>query len=201
MNLPVYALYIESENSSSVYLDDERYDDFYERYFIGKEMAKDWEPPPFKIDDPNLSLKDFVAGTLMAPLVSEKSKRALFHLLRNHAEFLPCMDIKNIPYYVLNVTRLVDCIDLNNSEVSYHPTEPGRILNIMQFRFQEDKIENVPVFKVPQDTGIIFVRRPFVDVVIKERITGVGVEDPSNMTFMKDHVSGVEGLPVKSRSG
>ncbi len=99
MSTKVYALYIDSNDSLGVYLGDKEYDDFYTNNFIGKKMTQWWSPPPYKIENPRLPLKDFIAGTLMAPLVSERAYTVLFPLLKEYAEFLPCLKINNIMYY------------------------------------------------------------------------------------------------------
>lgn len=193
----IHALYLDSENSVGVYLDDENYDGFYQHNFRGKPMKDHWKPPPYIIESPKAKLKDFLAGTLMAPAVSERAKKALEPLIAPYVEFLPAITIRNVNYFDLNVIKLVDCVDLENSEISYAPGNSGKIMSIYQFSFIEDKIENVPIFKVPQDPGLIFVNDDFVKVVLDNKLTGVGVQDPSKRTIMKPPVSTCEGLPVK----
>ena len=158
-------------------------------------MQDNWKAPPYIIESPNAKLKDFLAGRLMAPLVSERAKNTLEPLIVPYVEFLPAITIRNINYFDLNVIKLVDCVDLENSKVSYAPGNSGKIMNIYQFSFIENKIEDVPIFKVHQDTKVIFVNDAFVKVVLDNELTGVGVQDPSKMIMPP--VSTCEGLPVK----
>lgn len=181
MDEQIYIMYIDSEKSVNVYIDDERYDFFYENNFNGNSMIDGWEPPPFIIEDEKLPLKDFVSGTLFAPLISQKAKDSLYPLIKDYVEFLPCMKIKGTHYYILNVIKIVDCVDLENSNISYSSGQPQRILNIMQFEIDNEKTEDVPIFKVPQDTGVIFVTKSFIDEIVKFKLTGIGVENPSTL--------------------
>lgn len=199
VNTDVYALYIDSNKSLNVYLDDEKFDDFYEKNFRGMKMAKNWASPPLKLSGATLPLKDFVSGILAAPLVSENARITLVPILTSYVEFLPAIKLRGIPYYFLNVIKMVDCLDIKNSEIDYTSDNSGRILNVRQFSFVQTKLPNAPIFKVPEDPGIIFVRDPFIKVILNNKLTGIGVQNPSQLTIMKPAVSAYVGLPISRK--
>jgi hypothetical protein len=75
---------------------------------------------------------------------------------------------------------MVDCLDLNRSEVVYFDHDPKRIMDIHTYAFLPNRVEDVPVFKVPERQGSgVFVTQKFVDAVIAKKLIGASFADPS----------------------
>lgn len=150
--------------------------------FIGKPMKNGWQPPEIRIMSKTRPLKDFVSLMLKSPVFSEKAKNALESLIGKYVEFLPLIELKNRLYYAVNVIYLADCLDHDKTVFTY---VQGKIICIEDIQFIYEKIPDVPIFKVPQDIGTVFVRQPFVDVVIQNQLTGAIFFDPNAKLFEK----------------
>lgn len=183
----VFFLYIETKDSCDYGFDaDDEIDywEFRQTTFVGKKLSTNWELPSHELDDVKLPLRDFVRGYTEAPFVSKYAYNGLRDVLGEHVEFRSIGTLRDEEYYVMNVLTVFDCLDLEKSIISYSPDEPDRILSVNKFIFT-DNIPNVPIFKVPQDTGKIFVKMPFIDCIRKNKITGVGFEKPTDIGLIR----------------
>jgi hypothetical protein len=130
-----------------------------------------------------------------SPFVSEKFRKVMSLVLGRHVEFLPLTQLRGLDYYVLNVTTVVDCLDLSKSDILNDTDEPGKILHIDKFVFDPQRLIPAPVFKVPQDVGNIFVAQPFIDAARSGGLSGIGFDDPEDIRLVKGR-SPVEGFPT-----
>jgi hypothetical protein len=146
-------------------------------------MVGIWAPPPVKVDGKSLRLRDFVSWMLQAPVVSLKAKECLEPLISPFVEFLPLVELRGIAYFAMNVIQLVDCLNYGDSEILYSKSDPDRILRIKEYRFRSDRVRTVPVFKVPEVPSDVFVMQPFVDLIIRTRLTGAKFADPGVNPF------------------
>lgn len=157
-------------------------DAFYFRVnFVGASMEAKWAPPPLELLSAKSKVRDFVSGSAGIPVVSSRAKTVLQPLTVDQCEFLPLIEIQGEQYYAINVTNIIDCLDIERSDVRYFTGEPKRIMAIHQFIFDEHKIPGTAViFKIPDLlTTIPFVTKPFVDAVIANHLTGAAFADPS----------------------
>jgi hypothetical protein len=134
-------------------------------------------------------------GSFQAPLVSEKFRDALSPLVNGCAEFLPLMKLRKENFYVLNVVKLVDCLDLQRSDILYASDEPGKILHIRKYVFDQGRLEEAPLFKVPEDVGNIFVSGRLLRLACEYKLSGIGVDDPHDIRLAKNK-SPVAGFPT-----
>lgn len=121
-------------------------------------------------------------------------------MLHEHCEILPLTDLRGKPYFAVNVLTSIDCFDAENSDVTYSSEDPTRIIYFGNHHLHADRIPpDVPIFKVPEDAGSVFVTQPFVDVVISDRLRGAAFMDPHVNAFHKimrgEPLNVVAGLP------
>jgi len=147
-------------------------------------MQHDWCAPKFSIIRPSKPVRDFVSWTLAAPIVTQRSKDSLEPIIGEFVEFLPFATIRSKILYAVNVIKLIDCLDLERSELTYVPEEPGRVIFASKYVFNKEKVRSVPIFKVPQSLHI-FVSDVFADVVVNAKLTGAGFDDPENILWVK----------------
>lgn len=160
--------------------------DYFRSHFVAEPMLSDWCPPPIRIEGKSKRLRDFVSWMNSAPVVSEKGRQALEPLLSGHCELLPLIELRGKPYYALNVLTKVDCLDHANSQILYANDDPMHILRIKSYGFNEDQVPpDIPIFKIPDDVGSVFVTRTFVDAVIASELRGASFEDPRSDPFGK----------------
>lgn len=140
-------------------------------------VMKDWEPvlaEPIieNAKDRRNELGDFPTFWSL-PTVSKRASIALKDLLDGNAELLP---IQNQSYFIVNVTRLVDALDEENSVLKRFPSS-GSIMRIESFAFHEEALDNIPIFKLPQYKRVdVFVSQEFKDRVESANLMGFEFE-------------------------
>lgn len=153
--------------------------DYFQTHFVGKAMRDDWRPPPVKVYGKSLRLRDFVSWMVQSPVVSEKAKNTLDPVIGDLVEFLPLVELKRQHYFAMNVIKLVDCLDRNESKIVFSPNRTNEILSIKTYHFVPSRVEDCAVFKLPDAPSVVFVRQSFVNVVIRSRLTGAKFADPA----------------------
>lgn len=170
--------------------------DFFSEKFDGRSMALDWVQPETGILGRSKKVKDFVSWMLCAPVVSEFAKECLEPIIGDYCEFLPLITVKNKKLYAINVLKLIECIDLEKSDIGYLVSNPKKISRISKYFFYLEKLEDVPIFKTKEYPSHVFVRRKFADVVINNNLTGSVFIDPSVNPF-DALLKGVSGNVLK----
>jgi hypothetical protein len=162
----------------------EDYIDWLQR-FDGSSLASSWKPLTVEVipeeDDPPAS--DFPALALHMPIFSKKATLALKETLDKHGELLPLL-CKDGEYYAYNVTRVIDILNEDKSNLVRFPN--GRILDIKDYSFNSAELGDCPIFKLPQTPLMdVFVTEAFKQKVEESGLTGftfkfVGNVLPSN---------------------
>jgi hypothetical protein len=160
--------------------------DYFQEHFVGKAMDSSWTPPPIRIEGKSLPVRDFVSWMMSAPVISEKARGVLQPLLIEHCEILPLIELRRKMYYAINVLTMVDCLDEEKSDILYAPDDPEYVLSISRFILRENKIPgDVAIFKIPQDVGVVFATKRFVDAVKANQLRGAMFLDPAASQFGK----------------
>ena len=164
MNL--FVLRADVNNYRSVIYTDE--DDIIEfnRRFNGSSLKKTWTSQyKFRFArNPRLSAKGDTPGlSSHIPVFSSRAVTALSDLLQGNGELLPIV-CDDEYYSIFNVTRVVDALDEENSELTLF--SDGRIMDIDRHAFFPEKLKGIHVFKIPQIVLMdVFVTDAFVDRV------------------------------------
>lgn len=174
--------------------------DYFKSHFVGQPMYKKWSPPEVRVQGRTKRARDFVSWMSSAPVISEKAHQVLGSLIADHCEVLPLIELRGTSYYAINVLRTIDCLNHADSDILYADDDPLHIIRISSYVLDMDKvIKDVPIFKIPDDFGAVFVQRHFVDAVIKHGLRGASFEDPSAEPFGKiirgETLNVVPGLP------
>lgn len=180
----VYQLYVDVKGCVTYRfeIDDLDYwDEFRRSYFRGQPLPAGWCMPPVEFGATDKPLHDFVWGSEV-PFVSKRAKQALETITGNDVQFWPIGKVKGRDYFIFNVINLIDCLDLDRSEILYASDEPEKVLGVRKAVFVRRRLpEDVVVFKVPQDTGIIYSTGALVDCIREHELTGVGFEHPDDV--------------------
>jgi hypothetical protein len=158
---------------------------YFWTHFAGKPMRAKWRTPKFGILGKSRTLRDFVGWALAALVITQKARDSLEPLIAPHVEFLPFATIKGKKLSAVNVLQVTDCLDAEASGVKYADDEPERPISVDKFVFVEEKLRPVPIFKVPQSMGHIFVSDEFACAVVRDKLTGAGFDDPENILWVK----------------
>ncbi len=135
-------------------------------------MKKPWTDVKFGWDPDMLSkLKgDYPSLIPGVPVFSRAAVAVLRDLLEGVGEILP-VKIAGEEYFIYNLTRIIDALDESHSVLSRF--DDGRVFYIDEHFFFGDKLEDAPLFKIPQmPDSSIFVTDVFVKRVKKAKLKG-----------------------------
>lgn len=144
--------------------------------FEGDSRMKGWIAPQMawildEQGDAKRAITDcpnFVSGV---PVLSARAVAALGPLLADVGELLS-LDFAPHSYYAVNVTRVIDALDEQQSEVVRFPSS-GRIMTVNSFAFRRPAVANQAVFKEFRlARSSVFVLDAFVEAVTQARLTG-----------------------------
>lgn len=114
---------------------------------------------------------DFPYLTPGVPVFTPRSLTAVKDLLEPHGEILPLRSEDGV-FFAYNITRIVDCLDVANSQVSFF-RDGVRIMDVKRYAFFPERIAGIPIFKIPQfPRSEVFVTDEFVQRVRDHGLTG-----------------------------
>lgn len=119
---------------------------------------------------------DYLRNPLSLPLCSHRFRDTVLAMCAGQVEFVPIRLHSpagmNDQYLFMNVTRQVDCVDMERSVV---PKRPGRTKpHVIEFAFADDRIpDGVHILKVPECSTSIFLSEPLARSFIGS-FTGFG---------------------------
>jgi len=140
-------------------------------------LGEDWVSPPMLIrrdryDDAQLpELCDFpIPYDSHALVMGEKAMVCLSSFLRPFGELLP-LESNEGRYWILNVTRVVDALDLEMSE--WLPVE-GAAPILWRPAFKQEVLKNEAVFRLPSKfrKSQTYFTQLLVDEISRHRLTG-----------------------------
>ncbi len=147
--------------------------------FDGSPRANGWRSVPMKRitrDDRGRQFRpsDFPWLGYHAPLLRRRAAEALRDFLAPYGELLP-LECAVAELYVLNVTRVIDGLDIEHSDAVTLPST-GTVAMIMRYVFRPEVVQGVHVFKIPQQphAGTVYVDDEFVNLVKQSGLEGVG---------------------------
>lgn len=135
-------------------------------------VAALWRPLAVKTivetpDDEGKVLSDF-PPCWVTPTFSAKAVLMLRDLLARHGELLP---LRNYPYYLYNVTTLVDALDMSASDIQWFSS--GSIMSIEKCVFRASSLDGSAIFRIPQFRRVnVYVDARFKDRVAESGLTG-----------------------------
>jgi hypothetical protein len=97
---------------------------------------------------------------------------ALRQMLLPNGEILPLATEDMTPLYVLNVTRIIDALDLKRSEIIRFPGS-DRIMLIRSAVMFEPLVRSVDVFRLPHRASSTYVSNRFVQTVQECGLEGI----------------------------
>ena len=131
--------------------------------FDGREKINDWKPVKVK----RMYDRQFSNTPGFLPHIPVFDKKAIYilgDLLKGNAEILP-LDCENGDFYVINVTKVLDCVDYEES--SYKTFSDGkRIMRFTKYVFDSGKVAEHHLFKIRDER----LKRPFVSDEFRKRV-------------------------------
>ncbi|HEY0601659.1 MAG TPA: DUF1629 domain-containing protein, partial [Herpetosiphonaceae bacterium] len=112
---------------------------------------------------------------------NERAWQVLEPLLGQSVEALPLRTDEHT-YYAINVLVVLDCLDMDRSEIQYFPS--GGIMYIDRYVFEEGCVDEHPIFKIQG--------AELKEVLVSEQVKAV-VE--------QNHLAGFVFVPIASPVG
>ncbi len=152
------------------------------RRFDGHRLPPTVECPEFEALEQGLQTSDFPGLTSHIPVFSPRAWAVLEDLLLAAGECVPLRcEMESGTYRALNVTCLVDALDVERSQVKRFRS--GRIMRVLRYAFVAEKLTGLPLFKIPQ--------RPLQDVYASdafvERVVASGLDGFVFKLLWADH--------------
>lgn len=114
--------------------------------FIGKPLQATWTPPSLYFGEGiRTDFPGHVAGTVIA---SDRAVAALSSLIENDVEILP-ISIEGGGYWLLNITRVVDCLDYQHSQIRRSHFS-DTISEIEKYVLHTEPLHGVHLFRMPE---------------------------------------------------
>ena len=123
-------------------------------------------------------LTDYLSNNLGWFIVSTRFKDILTELGVKEIQYLAINiinseDNKEVNgYYVANVLNVVDALNLENSDYSVVEFEGEKIYSIRKFAVNNDKVNNIDLFKLKGQEISLFASESLKALVDKNKITG-----------------------------
>ncbi len=172
--MTIYMLGADANRYENLMLErEEDYDKVLDK-FDGAPMRASWRPLRVRVlldeDHKGRPPSDFPSLDGTIPVFSGRGVEALRDLLEPNGEILP-LDCAEGVYYAFNVTRVVDALDVERSELKLF--DDGEIMNVAQYELRAQKLDAVPIFKLPQVARMYsFVTDEFVSRTTAAGLTG-----------------------------
>lgn len=127
-------------------------------------------------------------------LLSDRGVRVLFDVIEHDAELLP-VDCDLGEYWLVNVTTVLDCIDIERSR--YETFASGKIMFFREYWLKDDVMEGHDIFVMEGQRRI----GPFVSDAFKERVEECGITGFSfNLVWDSSLGHTIEPLGVIARA-
>ncbi len=144
----------------------ETFPEFYPRKhddtkWVAPRLAATWTPQKLIVDEwPENDYHGEGAPAYLTPVFSPRAVEGLREFLEPNGELLPVLTHLGT-YYAYNVTRVVDVLDLQKSDVSWSAGKTSRAHEVNRFEFKES-VKDLTIFKIPQMPVAIYITEPFV---------------------------------------
>ena len=91
--------------------------------------------------------------------------------MESNGELLPLIS-KSGEYYLYNLLTVSDVLDIENSTCALLFEHPPFAVSIDHFVFHEERLKGLSIFRVPKESGSIFVTDEFVRRVEEANLNG-----------------------------
>jgi len=149
-------------------------EDYLERFleyeFDGRSLVAQWNPLPVRLLE-KIEKSDTPSLSGSVPVLNRKAINILYDLLEGSVELLPLIsDIDE--YYVLNVTKVIEAINHEKSEIKRFASS-GRIMRFVKYSFIAEKLKETHIFKITDmPKAHVFVSDQFKDRALNNGLKG-----------------------------
>jgi hypothetical protein len=157
----------------------------WEDGLLGEPRSADWEPieivPAEEDPDVPLPLGPIADITTVNAAIrncvwSPRARAALEPHVGQCGEFLR-LRCKEADWVLFHVTRIIDALDENASEIVYFPGPQRKVLRLVKVVFKPRMLEGELMFRIPQRSSAdVFVTERFVQLVEQHGLVGFNLK-------------------------
>lgn len=148
---------------------------YLRRRFNTEPLGEEWKNVHIEVTG-SRKIGDCTGINSNIPIFSERTIQVLVPYLASNVELLPLQHPAR-SFYAVNVTRLIDGLDYENSIIEYIEEHPTVIKNVSRFAFKKDIIQDYPIFKIPEYKRLrVFVTDTFKVAVEANELKGFTFE-------------------------
>jgi hypothetical protein len=155
--------------------------DLDEKFFQeSKSVWKEWRPLYMLRGEPMKQPDFFEMDGTDILAISQKAVNSLYNLINISIELLP-IETDAGRYYALNVLNFVDC--LNKEESVFLATKNGIIINYSSLEFDEEKLTDQALFKIPELPYYTFITDKMEYQCTEDDLQGLTFDTKSNLIW------------------
>lgn len=152
----------------------------YDSDIVKGELIDNWDKNikfEYNIDDGKI-LSDYLASDNGWVIVSKKFQDVMKEIIEGNIQYLDIGIINNKTkeedntYKIVNVTKLLDALDLENSVYDFFELDDEKILSVEKYALKQDVIKNCNIFKLKDETIPVFVSEKVKDIVEQNSLIG-----------------------------
>lgn len=143
------------------------------------DLSRDWKPRRLAGIWPKLRVKccgklpnDFPTFSSGIPMFSERAVESLRDLLEPSGELLPVSTDKGT-IYVLNITTVVEALNMDRCDLSWTATDAEWASNIYVYEFDKTRLTDAPVFRLRECPAEWLVSDVVLDRARKANLKGM----------------------------
>ena len=142
----------------------------------GRLLLPGWVPPVVRLcpaDEAAASRhSDFPFFASWTVIMRSRAQSVVAEMCDCSGEWLPLNSEDGVTLHALNVTRVLDALDTDSSDVMYFPGT-SRIMFVKKASFKESVIRGVDVFRLPGVSSDVYVSEKFVQAVKTAKLRGI----------------------------
>lgn len=151
------------------------FNQYFDPYFNGMVIGDKWGRVRFETYHHGTACDCTGVGSNY-PIFSDHAIQVLAPYLNSNVELLPLQHpTKN--FYAVNVTRLIDGLDFEHSDIEYIEGHPNFVKNVNKYAFKYEVIRDYSIFKIPEyKRRRVYVSDTFKEAVEANRLKGFTFE-------------------------
>ena len=149
--------------------------DGYKVFCFKGELVDNWSEvelfPSSHHTEEGKAMGDVYPVEVSAVVINEKCYKLIKPYIKDSVQVLNAKN-KSEKLYVLNVTKVIDCLDKETSVLKLFPSS-GRIMRVEKYAFYRDFLKDTFIFKIPEEVHTHpYVTEEFKTIIEQNGIKG-----------------------------
>ncbi|MFN7139667.1 MAG: imm11 family protein [Limisphaerales bacterium] len=112
-------------------------------------------------------------------LISSAAKQVFEGLQQSEIRYASLF-VNSLPYYLMIVDRVIDCLDRDRSEIKSFPGDPTKIMAIKRYVLRKEAFGHFEIFRIPEHPTRVFVTESVKERIEASSLAGFGFTNVEN---------------------